>query len=46
VELEKYLTDTLSASPRWSWLSNRSNVGVFDYDHEITGVYLTYRLGR
>lgn len=46
VELEKYLTDTLSASLRWSWLNNSSNVRVFDYDREITGVYLTYRLGR
>jgi hypothetical protein len=46
VELEKFLTDTLSASLRWSWLNNSSNVGVFDYDREITGVYVTYRLAR
>jgi tetratricopeptide (TPR) repeat protein len=46
VELEKYLTEELSVSARWSWLDNSSNVAVFDYDREITGVYLTYRLGR
>jgi tetratricopeptide (TPR) repeat protein len=46
VELEKFLTDTLSASLRWSRLDNSSNVGVFDYDREITGVYVTYRLAR
>jgi tetratricopeptide (TPR) repeat protein len=46
VEIEKYLTDTLSASLRWSYLNNNSNVGVFGYDREITGVYVTYRLPR
>ena len=46
MEIEKYLTDTLSASLRWSYLNNNSNVGVFAYDREITGVYVTYRLPR
>ncbi len=46
VELEKYLTDSLSASLRWSYLDNHSNVGVYDYDREIMGVYVTYRLQR
>jgi len=46
LELEKYLTDTLSASVRWSYLENDSNVEVYDYDDEITGVYVTYRFKR
>jgi len=43
VELEKYLTDTISASLRYSYTNNNSNVAVFAYDREITGVYVTYR---
>jgi hypothetical protein len=46
VELEKYLTPALSASLRWSYLNQNSNVRVFSYDREITGVYVTYRLAR
>jgi len=46
VELEKFLTDALSASLRWTYLDNGSNVAVFDYDREIVGFYLTYRLAR
>jgi tetratricopeptide (TPR) repeat protein len=46
VELEKYITDRWSTSLRWSYLNNHSNVAVFEYDREITGVYVTYRLKR
>ena len=45
-ELEKYLTDTLSASLRWSYLNNHSNVGVYQYHSEVLGVYVTYRFQR
>ena len=43
VELEKYLTDALSAEISYRYLKNHSNVTVFDYDREIVGVYVTYR---
>lgn len=45
-ELEKYLTPALSASVRYTYLRNRSNVAVFDYEREVTGIYVTYRFGR
>ena len=43
VELEKFLTDNLSASVRYGYLSNDSNVAVFDYDRQMIGAYVTYR---
>jgi hypothetical protein len=43
VELEKYWTEQLSTSVRYGYLNNHSNVAVFDYDREITGIYVTYR---
>ncbi len=46
VELEKFWTGKLSTSIRYSYLKNDSNVTVFDYDREITGIYVTYRFGR
>jgi tetratricopeptide (TPR) repeat protein len=46
LELEKFFDERLSATLRWSYLNNHSNVDVFDYDREITGVYVTYRLQR
>lgn len=45
-EIEKYLSDSLSASVRWSYLNQNSNVDVFEYNREIIGVYVTYRLAR
>ena len=46
VELEKYITDTWSASVRYGYTNNRTNVAVFEYDRALMGVYLTYRLKR
>jgi tetratricopeptide (TPR) repeat protein len=46
VELEKYITDAWSASLRYSYTNNNSNVDVFAYDREITGAYVTYRWKR
>ncbi|MEN8161512.1 MAG: hypothetical protein ABFS41_15695, partial [Myxococcota bacterium] len=46
VELEKVLTENLSTSLRWSYINNNSNAGVFDYDREIVGIYVTYQLAR
>lgn len=46
VELEKYITDAWSASLRYSYTNNNSNVDVFAYDREITGAYVTYRWQR
>lgn len=43
VELEKYLTDALSVELAYRYNKNHSNVTVFDYDQEITGIYVTYR---
>ncbi|MCP5070723.1 MAG: DUF560 domain-containing protein [bacterium] len=44
VELEKKLTDQFSAEIAYRYIKNHSNVAVFDYDREILGVYVTYRL--
>jgi hypothetical protein len=46
VEIEKYLTPALSASARWSYVNQNSNVDVFEYNREIVGLYVTYRLAR
>lgn len=43
IELEKYLTDELSVEIAWRYLKNHSNVVLFDYDRETTGIYVTYR---
>lgn len=42
VELEKRLTDTLSAEIVYRYNKNHSNVTVFDYDRETLGFYVTY----
>jgi tetratricopeptide (TPR) repeat protein len=46
VELEKYITAAWSASVRYSYTNNNSNVDVFAYDREIIGGYVTYRWNR
>lgn len=46
VELEKYIGDDWSASLRYSYTDNNSNVAVFAYDREIVGAYVTYRWNR
>ena len=46
VELEKYITDAWSASLRYSYTDNNSNVDVFAYDRQIAGAYVTYRWNR
>jgi tetratricopeptide (TPR) repeat protein len=46
VELEKYITAAWSASVRYSYTNNNSNVDVFAYDREIVGAYVTYRWNR
>ena len=33
----------LSVEIAYRYLKNHSNVTVFDYDREITGMYVTYR---
>jgi len=43
VQLERRLTDRLSAALRYSYLRNRSNVAVFDYRREVIGAYLTFK---
>ncbi len=44
VELEKKITDAFSAEVAYRYIKNHSNVAVFDYDREILGFYVTYRL--
>jgi len=44
VALEKKLTDDFSAEIAYRYIKNHSNVAVFDYDREILGLYVTYRL--
>jgi tetratricopeptide (TPR) repeat protein len=45
VELEKFWTDRFSTSVAYTYIKNHSNVAVFDYDREITGIYVTWRFG-
>jgi tetratricopeptide (TPR) repeat protein len=45
VELEKFWTDRFSTSVAYTYVKNHSNVAVFDYDREITGIYVTWRFG-
>ena len=42
VHLERRLTDQLTASLRYDYLRNSSNVAVFDYDRHLVGAYVTY----
>lgn len=42
VHLERPITDRLTASVRYDYLRNFSNVDVFDYDRHLVGAYLTY----
>ena len=42
VRLERPITDRLTASLRYDYLRNFSNVDVFDYDRHLVGGYLTY----
>lgn len=46
VELERRLTDSLSASIRYAYLWNSSNVAVYDYDQNVVGAYLTWVWSR
>lgn len=46
VELERPLSQRLTASLRYRYTRNHSNVAVFDYDRQILGAYLTVRLHR
>ncbi len=46
VELERPLSQRLTASLRYRYTHNRSNVTVFDYDRQILGAYLTVRFHR
>ena len=43
VELERPLSQRLTASLRYQYTRNQSNVVVFDYDRQILGAYLTVR---
>ncbi len=43
-DLERPLTEQLSASVSYRWIENDSNVDVFDYDRGILGAYLTFRV--
>ena len=42
-EIEKDLTDNLSVSGRYSYLSNDSNRDAYNYDRHIVGGYLKFR---
>lgn len=44
VGVERAVTKTVIASLRYSFVNNRSNVRVFDYDRTVLGAYLTVRL--
>ncbi len=41
--VERKLTDWLTASMRYAYVRNRSNVAVYDYDYHLVGAYLTVR---
>jgi len=41
--LERKLTEWLTASVRYAYVRNRSNVAVYDYDFHLVGAYLTVR---
>jgi tetratricopeptide (TPR) repeat protein len=45
-ELERPLSQRLSASLRYEYTRNHSNVTVFDYNRQILGAYLTVRFQR
>lgn len=42
VQLERPITRWLTASVRYNYLNNDSNVKVFDYDRHLVGGYLTF----
>jgi len=42
VQLERPITPHLTASIRYDYLKNASNVAVFDYDRHLVGGYLTF----
>jgi hypothetical protein len=42
VRLERPITDRLTATIRYDYLRNHSNVSVFDYDRHLVGGYLTF----
>jgi hypothetical protein len=46
VVLERPITAWLTASARWHWERNDSNVAVFQYDREVLGAYLTATFGH
>ena len=46
VELARPITDSLSASIRYAYLWNSSNVAVYDYDQNVVGAYLTWVWSR
>ena len=46
VELARRITDSLSASVRYAYLWNSSNVAVYDYDQNVVGAYLTWVWSR
>ncbi len=44
IDLERKLTENLSAEISYRYFKNHSNVSVFDYDRETLGFYVTYRV--
>jgi hypothetical protein len=46
IELERRITDNLSASVRYAYLWNSSDVAVYDYDQNVVGAYLTWVWSR
>ena len=46
LELSREITDSLSASVRYAYQWNHSNVDVFDYNRSVVGAYLTWAWGR
>ena len=46
IELAREITDSLSASIRYAYTWNPSNVAVFDYDRSVIGAYVTWAFDR
>jgi hypothetical protein len=46
IELAHPITDHLIGSIRYGYLSNDSNVDVYDYDRSIIGAYITWTFAR
>ncbi len=46
VALERPINDLLTATLRYSYINNDSNVKTYDYDRNIVGLYFTIQFPR